>query len=205
MTSFQLSKGDRFDIKKGLVTLLVGLGWNPAAHSGEEFDLDAHAFGLVGGKHREQDGRATLALTYANKAETVPAPELNAKAFKTKGGEMTHMGDNRDGQGDGDDEQIRINLDKLPHDLDEVAVWVSIYDAARRSQDFGRVEGAFVRVVDASTGEELCKYSLAEKFPGSKSVHVGSLKRSGSEWTFVAVGTPLEGELADVLASYARQ
>lgn len=204
MTTFNLSKGGSFNIKKGLLSLLVGLGWNPAAGAGEEFDLDAHAFGLAGGKHREQDGRATLALTYANGSETEKAPEVGPKAFKTKGGEMTHLGDNRTGDGDGDDEQIRVSLDKLPADLDEVAVWVTIHEGAKRGQDFGRVDGAYVRVADASTGEELCKYALAEKFAGAKSLHVGSLKRSGDAWAFTAVGSPIQGELGEVLAGYAK-
>lgn len=200
---FKLEKGGSFNIQKSISAVLAGLGWNASASTGKEFDLDAHAFGLSNGKHYSPAaGGAPLALSYANGDETEKAPDVGPKAFKTKDGSMTHLGDNRTGDGDGDDEQIKVSLDKLPPAVDEVAVWVTIYDAAKRGQSFDQVDGAYVRVLDAFSQEELCKYNLAEKFAGAASVHVGSFKRVGDAWSFMAVGEALQGELQAVLAKY---
>ena len=208
--SFNLQKGGKFQIKKTINNVLIACGWNPSVKPGEVFDLDAHAFGLVhpGGLaekatfYNPGGGSFPLALTYANE-EKVPAPEVGPKAFKSPDGSMIHRGDNRTGAGDGDDEQVQVDLGKLPPEVAEVAVWVTIYDAAKRKQSFDRVSDAFARVMNSDTGEELCRYPLNEKFVGSRSVHVGSLVRTGSQWEFVAVGAGAAVELGDILAKYA--
>lgn len=206
--SFQLKKGDKFQIKKSIGSVLLGCGWDPAL-KGETFDLDASAFGLVHPGSQADKARFyspggdsyPLALTYAN-AERVKAPEIGPKAFKSPDGSMMHHGDNRTGVGKGDDEIIEVNLEMLPAEVVEVALWVTIYEAGARKQTFERVNDAFARVLNKDTGEELCRYPLTQKFVGAKSVHVGSLVRTGSNWEFVAVGVGAPVELGDIIEKY---
>ena len=208
---FNLNKGGKFQISKGIGSVLVGCGWTPAAKAGEAFDLDSHAFALVHpGNSPEQatfyspsNGCYPLALTYANADEMVKATDVGAKAFRSADGSMVHLGDNRTGVGEGDDEQMKLALNQLPADVAEVAIWVTIHEAGKRKQTFQRVEKPYVRVLDSDSGEELCKYPLNEKFASAKSVHVGSLVRSGTGWQFEAVGAGVEVELGEILGKYA--
>jgi len=209
--SFQVQKGGKFQIDKGITNVTVGLGWQPAAKAGEAFDLDAHAFALVhpGGDASKAGfytvgGKYPLTLTYANAhpdGDCVKASENGPKAFKTPGGEMVHVGDNRTGVGDGDDETIQIALGRLPAEVAEVAIWVTIYEGETRGQTFDRVADAYIRVL-ADGGRELCRYNLNEKFVGAQAVQVGSLVRGGAGWQFVAVGTGSRAGLLDILGQY---
>lgn len=149
--AIQLSKGQRIDLTKdnpALNNILVGLGWDVKAFDGgQEFDLDASAFLL------NEQGKATQDLDfifYNNLVSTC--------------GSVEHTGDNRTGEGDGDDEQIKVHLNKVPSNIHRIAITVTIHDAENRHQNFGQVENAFVRLVDEDTGQEILRFDLGEDF-----------------------------------------
>ena len=159
-----LSKGQKVDLTKGnpgLTKIMVGLGWDVNAFdSGSAFDLDAAAFllGASGKCPTERDF-----IFYGN--------------LKHSTGAVEHMGDNLTGAGDGDDEQIRIDLSKVPANIQRIAFTCTIYDAENRRQNFGKVSNAFIRIVDQSTGTELIRYDLAEDFSIETAIVVGELYR----------------------------
>jgi tellurium resistance protein TerD len=109
---------------------------------------------------------------------------------------VEHLGDNLTGAGSGDDEQIKIDLSKVPTNVEKIDFTVTIYEADTRNQNFGQVENAFIRVVNSATGEELIRYDLSEDFSVETAVIVGELYRNKGEWKFNAVGSGFEGGLA---------
>ena len=184
-----LSKGQKVDLTKGnprLKNIMVGLGWDVNAFdSGTQFDLDAAAF-MAG-----EDGRCPTEkefVFYGN--------------LEHASGSVKHMGDNLTGEGEGDDEQIEIDLTKIPANIAKVAFTVTIYDADARRQNFGQVSNAFIRIVDKSTGQELIRYDLGEDFSIETAVVVGELYRHGGEWKFNAIGSGYQGGLAALCANY---
>lgn len=198
--SFNLEKGGGFKLDKGIQRVLVGLGWEASVDPSVPFDPDANAFGLSnkGGSPSLFNG-GSHALTYANNDLVKGAN----KSFSTNDGSMTHNGDNRVGtDGASDAEQMKITLSKLPDDLDEIAVWITIYKATKRNQSFANINKAYVRLTDEDSGEELCRYNLQNEFKGAKSVQVGSFMKDDDTWTFKAVGAGAPVELGDVLAKY---
>lgn len=188
-----LSKGSKVSLAKaasdigitsGLNKILVGLGWDVNRYDGgNAFDLDASAF-LV-----KADGKVR-----------------NEKDFvfygNTNGAGVTHAGDNLTGDGDGDDEQINVDLKSIPSDVQKIAFTVTIYDADKRSQNFGMVENSYIRVVDETTGTELIRYDLGEDYSIETAIVVGELYRSDNEWKFNAVGSGFQGGLAALCANY---
>jgi len=200
MTSFNLTKGNKFNLVKSIAKVTVGLGWAVSARPGETFDLDASAFGLM---HTEQGnprffGEGSHAVCYAN---TDLKKNPNG-SLETSDGTITHTGDNRTGAGEGDDEAINIALSRLPAEIVEVSIFVTIYEARKRKQDFGRVSSTFVRVVNTDTGEELCRYDMQKEFAGMTAVQVGSFIRENGAWVFKAVGVGSPAELGEVLNQY---
>ena len=183
-----LSKGQKVDLTKGnpgLKNIMVGLGWDVNAFdSGADFDLDAAAFmlGSNGKCPTEKEFVFYGNLTHPSDA-------------------VKHMGDNLTGEGEGDDEQIQIDLTKIPSNVEKVAFTVTIYDADVRRQNFGQVSNAFIRIVDESNNSELIRYDLGEDFSIETAVVVGELYRHNGEWKFNAVGQgtndPGLGELAN--------
>lgn len=115
---------------------------------------------------------------------------------------VKHMGDNLTGEGEGDDEQIQIDLAKIPANIAKIAFTVTIYDAEVRRQNFGQVSNSFIRIVDESTGAELIKYDLGEDFSIETAVVVGELYRHNREWKFNAIGSGFQGGLAALCAHY---
>ena len=187
-----LSKGQKVDLTKGnpgLKNIMVGLGWDVNAFdSGTQFDLDAAAF-MAG-----EDGRCPTEkefVFYGN--------------LEHASGSVKHMGDNLTGEGEGDDEQIEIDLTKSPANIAKVAFTVTIYDADARRQNFGQVSNAFIRIVDKSTGQELIRYDLGEDFSIETAVVVGELYRHGGEWKFNAIGSGFQGGLAALCGHYGIQ
>ncbi len=184
-----LSKGQKVDLTKGnpgLKNIMVGLGWDVNAFdSGADFDLDAAAFmlGETGKCPTEKEF-----VFYGNL-------EHPSEAVK-------HMGDNLTGEGEGDDEQIQIDLAKIPANIAKIAFTVTIYDAEVRRQNFGQVSNSFIRIVDESTGAELIKYDLGEDFSIETAVVVGELYRHNREWKFNAIGSGFQGGLAALCAHY---
>lgn len=184
-----LSKGQKVDLTKGnpgLKSVMVGLGWDVNAFdSGVDFDLDAAAFMLgADGKCRTEN-------------EFVFYGNLTHKSDAVK-----HMGDNLTGEGDGDDEQIRVDLSKIPANISKIAFTVTIYDAETRRQNFGQVSNAFIRIVDEATGTELIRYDLGEDFSIETAVVVGEMYKHGNEWKFNAIGSGFQGGLAALCGHY---
>jgi len=196
MASFNLQKGNKFTIDKGIKNVLIGLGWDIGA-CGTSFDIDAHAFGCVvdGQGNPSFFNAGSHALTYANSDL-----KKNGKSFGTEDGSMIHTGDNRSGKGAGNDEEMLIALDKLPPEITEISIFISIHEAKARKQTFGKVTNSFVVLVDQDSQNELCRYNLQQEFSDAITIQVGSLVLEGSAWKFKAVGagTPDE-ELGDVL------
>lgn len=184
-----LSKGQKVDLTKtnpGLKNILVGLGWDiNQFDSGSDFDLDASAF-LLG-----ENGKTTSDtdfIFYSN--------------LEHPSGAVMHMGDNRTGAGEGDDEQITVDLTKVPANISRIAFTVTIYEAESRRQNFGQVSNAFIRLVNAETDEELIRYDLGEDFSIETAMVVGELYRHNGEWKFNAIGSGYQGGLAALCANY---
>ena len=184
-----LSKGQKVDLTKGnpgLKNIMVGLGWDVNAFDGgSDFDLDAAAF-MAGA-----DGKCPTEkefIFYGN--------------LSHESGAVNHMGDNLTGEGEGDDEQIQIDLSKIPANIEKVAFTVTIYDADKRRQNFGQVSNAFIRIVDEATNTELIRYDLGEDFSIETAVVVGELYRHNGEWKFNAIGSGFQGGLAALCGHY---
>lgn len=184
-----LSKGQKVDLTKGnpgLKSIMVGLGWDVNAFdSGADFDLDAAAFMLGANGKCPTDQEF---IFYGNL-------EHNTGAVK-------HMGDNLTGAGDGDDEQVLVDLTKIPANVEKIAFTVTIYDAESRRQNFGQVSNSFIRIVDDATGTELIRYDLGEDFSIETAVVVGELYRHNGEWKFNAIGSGFQGGLAALCGHY---
>ena len=174
MSSLTLTKGNNLSLTKadpGLERALIGLGWDPRTTSGEAFDLDASAL-LVGadGKVRSQDD-----FIFYNQ-------------LQAKDGSVVHLGDNRSGVGDGDDEQILIDLSLIAADVDRVVIVVSIDQADARGQNFGQIRGAYCRVLNQDTDQEVVRYDLSEDAAPETSMIFAEIYRNRAEWKFRAVG-----------------
>ena len=174
MASLTLSKGHNLSLSKAdpsLQRAVVGLGWDPRTTAGTAFDLDASALILgADGKVRSQDD-----FIFYNQ-------------LATPDGSVSHLGDNRTGEGDGDDEQIRIDLSLLPADVDRIVICVTIDQGDVRRQNFGQVRDAFCRVVNEETGQEVVRYDLSEDAASETAMIFSEIYRHGGEWKFRAVG-----------------
>ena len=181
--AISLKKGQKVDLTKtnpGLKEILIGLGWDTNKYDGGfDFDLDSSVF-LLGADSKVTDGGDFIFFNN----------------LKHSSGSVEHLGDNLTGAGDGDDEEIKIDLSKVPANIEKIAFAVTIYDADARKQNFGQVENAFIRVFDELNGKELIRYDLDEDFSIETAVIVGELYRNNGEWKFNAVGSGFEGGLA---------
>lgn len=184
-----LSKGQKVSITKGnpgLSKVIVGIGWDVNQFdTGTDFDLDATAFLLTdsGKVSNEKDFVFFGNLTHPS-------------------GAVTHMGDNRTGAGEGDDEQIKVDLALVPSNINRIAFAVTIYDAETRRQNFGQVSNSFIRIVNEATGEEILRYDLGEDYSIETAAIFGELYRHNGEWKFNAIGSGYQGGLAAICASY---
>lgn len=184
-----LTKGQKVSLTKsnpGLAKVVVGLGWDVNQYdTGGDFDLDATAFLLTdsGRVSRQEDF-----IYFGN--QNHPS------------GAVCHLGDNLTGVGDGDDEQIKINLALVPENITKIAFAVTIYDAETRRQNFGQVNNAFIRIYDENNGQELLRYDLGEDFSIETAAIFGELYKHGSEWKFNAIGSGYQGGLAAICNSY---
>lgn len=178
-----LQKGQGVSLTKdnpALNKVLVGLGWDARQTDGADYDLDASVF-LVGesGKVYQQPG----IVGYMKGCET------------GADGSVVYGGDNRTGEGEGDDETIDIELNRVPQDIKKIVITVTIHDAERLGQNFGGIENSFVRIVDQSTGIELCKFDLREDYDIETAMIMGELYRHGNEWKFRALGQGFQNGL----------
>ena len=181
-----LSKGQRVSLDKGMKMALIGLGWDVNQYDGgADFDLDASAFLLgANGKVRKDEDF----IFYGN--------------LDSSDGSVHHTGDNLTGEGEGDDEQIKVDLSKVPASIDKIDFTVTIYEPEERKQNFGQVSNAFIRVVNETSGEELIRFDLGEDFSIETAVVVGRLYRQGAEWKFNAIGSGYSGGLAALGKAY---
>ena len=183
--ALNLTKGQRVDV--GLQKVAIGLGWNPdpLASPGQGFDLDATAF-LVG-----ENGKC------AGEAHVVFYNNLESPDKSVR-----HSGDNRTGEGDGDDETIYVNLGTIDAKITEVVIAVTIDEAEARRQNFGQVRDAFIRIYDSSNGQELLKYELDEDFSTETAVEFGRLYKRNGSWKFEAIGRGRAGGLEALAIQY---
>lgn len=184
-----LSKGQKVDLTKGnpsLKNIIVGLGWDVNAFdSGFDYDLDAAAF-MLGANGKCPTEREFI--FYGN--------------LEHNSGSVKHLGDNLTGVGDGDDEQIEVNLMTVPANVERVAFTVTIYDAEKRHQNFGQISNAYIRIMDQSTGTELIRYDLGEDFSIETAIVVGEIYKRNGDWKFNAIGSGFQGGLAALCAHY---
>ena len=183
--SVSLQKGQKISLTKGnegLSKVIIGLGWDEAAKSrgglfgglfgssGPAIDCDASAFVLRNGKLMDKKD-----IVYFG----------NLKHYT---GTVQHMGDNLTGAGEGDDEQIVVDLSRVPAEYDRIVLVVNIYQAVQRRQHFGMIQNAFIRIVDARNNQELCRYNLSENYDGMTAMIFGEAYRHNGEWKFNAIG-----------------
>ncbi|MFS2157839.1 TerD family protein [Pseudomonas sp. Pseusp122] len=176
-----LSKGGNVSLSKeapGLSEVTVGLGWDARVTDGQEFDLDASVF-VVGESGKVLDDASFI--FYNNK--------------KSADGSIEHMGDNRSGAGDGDDEQVNVKLTGLAPLVKKLVFAVTIHDAEGRKQSFGQVGNAYIRVVNKADGKELARYDLSEDASTETAMIFGELYRNGEEFKFKAIGQGFAGGL----------
>ena len=191
-----LQKGQKVSLTKdnaGLSRVVIGLGWDEVqqkrgffAPKQQEIDCDASAFLLADGKLRGVDD-----IVYFGN-------------LRHKSGTVQHMGDNLTGAGDGDDEQIVVELDRVPAEYDRIVLVVNIYQAYKRKQHFGMIQNAFIRIVDSRNNQELCKYNLSDNYDGMTAMIFGEVYRHNGEWKFNAIGSGTQdiqlGQLANRFA-----
>lgn len=183
-----LSKGGNVSLSKtdpGMKNVLIGLGWDVRATDGQDYDLDASVFLLA------ENGKVRNDLDF-----------IFYNNLRSADGSVEHTGDNRTGEGDGDDESIKIQLDKIPANVAKLVFVVTIHDAAVRRQNFGQIEGAFIRLVNDDTQIEVARYDLTEDASTETAMLFGELYRHNGEWKFRAVGQGYAGGLASVCAQY---
>ncbi len=192
--AINLQKGQKIDLTKGgrgLTGVMVGLGWDEVqkpqsgglfgmfkAQQPQDIDCDASAI-LLGANGR----------IYGNKAEDFLVYYGNLSHWS---GAIVHMGDNLTGGGDGDDEQIMVDLTRIPSDVARVVFVVNIYDANVRGQHFGMIQNAFIRLVDLNNGQEICRFNLSDNYYGMSGLVVAEIYRYNGEWKFNAIGQPVQ-------------
>lgn len=194
--SVNLQKGQKVDLTKGnagLKSLVVGLGWDEAPkkfslfNKQEDIDCDASA----------------ILITESTGKLAGPIDVVYYGQLQHRSGAVRHCGDNLTGAGDGDDEQIIVELNRVPAEFNKIVFVVTIYQARERKQQFGMIRNAFIRIVDADTGSELCKYNLSENYEGKTAMIFGEVYRYNGEWKFGAIGEPTnDNGIADIAARF---
>lgn len=170
--SVKLAKGQGVNLKKdapNLKRVLVGLGWDPVKSFGSSaMDIDASVICI------DKNGRYESVVYYGN--------------LSHHSGAIKHCGDNLTGDGDGDDEQIKIDLEKIPDKIEKLSIIINIYEAYRRKQDFGKVKNCFIHASDLDSGKELVHYDVDGNFKGKTGIFVADIYRHNGEWKFKAIG-----------------
>lgn len=186
--AISLSKGGNVNLSKEAPTLQkmsVGLGWDPRVTDGQEFDLDAIAF-LVNDQGKV---RKDVDFIFFNN-------------LKSDDGSVEHTGDNRTGEGDGDDETVNVDLSKLAADVQKVIFCATIHEGQNRNQNFGQVSNAYIRIVDSNNNNEVARYDLSEDSSTETAMIFGELYHHNNEWKFRAVGQGFAGGLGPLASSY---
>ncbi|MGG3891015.1 TerD family protein [Metabacillus fastidiosus] len=187
--AINLSKGQKVDLTKsnpGLTNITVGLGWDTNKYDGgQDFDLDASVF-LLNAEGKCASEKDFIFYNNSTGAE----------------GAVVHNGDNRTGEGDGDDEQVTVELQNVPASIEKIAFTITIHEGEARNQNFGQVSNSYVRILNGTSNEELIRYDLGEDFSIETAVVVGELYRHNGEWKFSAVGSGYQGGLASLVGDY---
>lgn len=186
--SISLAKGGNISLSKeepGLTKILIGLGWDTRSTDGEDFDLDASAF-LLGSSGKV---RGDHDFIFYNQ-------------LRSSDGSVEHTGDNRTGEGEGDDEAMKVDLSRVPTDVQKIAVAVTIHDANGRRQNFGMVQNAFMRIVNDVSGREITRYDLSEDYSVETALIFGEVYRQGDDWKFRAVGQGYQGGLGPLAKNF---
>ncbi|MGY8869181.1 MAG: TerD family protein [Pseudomonadales bacterium] len=183
-----LQKGGNVSLEKvapGMTKMLLGLGWDSRASDGADFDLDASVF-MVGA-----DGKVR-----------VDGDFIFYNNLKSACGSVEHTGDNTTGEGEGDDEAVKVDLSLIPADVNKVIVGVTIHEAESRNQNFGQVSNAFIRVVNQESNAEVARYDLSEDYSIETALVFGELYRHNNEWKFKAIGQGFAGGLKPMAQQY---
>lgn len=186
--AINLSKGGNVNLSKEAPTMTnitVGLGWDARVTDGANFDLDASAFLLGANGKVSQD------------KDFIFYGEKNSVC-----GSVVHNGDNRTGDGDGDDESISVDLTKVPASIEKIVVAVTIYEGAKNNQNFGQIQNAYIRIVNASSNTEVARFDLTEDGSVETAMIFGELYRHAGDWKFRAVGQGFAGGLGPLARSY---
>ncbi len=190
--SISLKKGERISLEKvapGLTKAFIGLGWDvKRTDGGADFDLDSSVFMLGANDKLISDKH----LIFYNNL-TSPDPDKSVQ----------HMGDNLTGAGPGDDEMVKVDLGKVPTDVQKIVFVVTIYESEQRKQSFGQVQEAFVRLVDEANQTEVARYDLTEDYSVETAMIMAELYRKDQEWRLNAVGAGYEGGLKALLDRYS--
>ncbi len=176
-----LKKGEKLSLTKvapSMIKCTVGLGWDPRVTDGEEFDLDACAFLL----NAQEKCRSDADFIFYNQLRSLC-------------GSVESTGDNRNGKGVGDDEQVKVDLSKIPGDISKIAFTVSIDQYEARRQNFGQVNNAYIRLIDDTTGIEVCRFDLSEQYSTETAIVFAEIYRKDGEWKFNAIGQGYAGGL----------
>ena len=184
----KLTKGGNISMRKeapGLKAIFVGLGWDVRSTDGAEFDLDASGF-LLGPNGKV---RSDQYFIFYNQ-------------LTSRDGSVRHTGDNRTGEGEGDDEVIEVDLDKIAQDVDRISITVTIHDADTRRQNFGMVSNAYIRVVNRESGSEITLFDLSEDMSTETAMIFGELYRHTGEWKFRAIGQGYAGGLGPLARNF---
>lgn len=190
-TAFQLKREERANLTRLDPTLrkvMVGIGWDVAGFGAEPPDLDVSIF-----------------MVDKNDKTRIDEDFIFYNNLKSPDGSLEHMGDNRTGAGEGDDENIRVDLDKIPYEVYRIYFVISIYEAELKRQSFKSVRNSFLRIVNEETGIELMRFNLDQEFvdePDATAVNVGFLERSGPNWFFEGVGKMTKGGLKEIATQY---
>ena len=202
--SVNLRKGQKINLSKenrGLSRVMVGLGWDEVRQSGgllgflkgKAQDIDCDAFAILLGA----DGKVI------KKSSNIRDCTVFFNNLMWPGGSIRHMGDNLTGAGEGDDEQIFVDLAHVPENIHSIVFAVNIYEAYKRKQHFGMIRNAFIRVVDHERNVELCRFELNENYSNKTALIAGSLTRQNGSWEFVTDGSSARVEnLVDIVAAF---
>lgn len=186
--AISLAKGANVNLNKespGLSEVIVGLGWSTRATDGDSFDLDASVF-LLGENEKVLSDKAFI--FYNNS--------------KSECGNVEHLGDNRTGEGEGDDEQVTVKLTGLPQEAKKLAFSVTIHDADQRRQNFGQVSNAYIRILNKADNAEIARFDLSEDASVETAMIFGELYRNGADWKFKAIGQGFAGGLAPMASNF---
>lgn len=189
--TINLDKNQTINLSKaapGLTKVRAGLGWNPSNRGNYEFDVDVSVFSLSNATGRPQLISDPWFVYYGNK--------------KSPGDAITHGGDNRTGEGAGDDESINVDLTRLDPTIDELSFVVTIHDAVNRDQHFGDVSDAYIKIYNGSDDSGIAQFNLTENFRNEISVQIGSLYKEGADWSFQTIGAGSNNDLGAYIKIY---